>query len=209
MIRSEFVGIVGSEPVGFSHRQFRFVVHAFHRSRRIEARPVRNQFSTKGLCLRSIFATFFIGSRRDRIARRHQRLRNFRACVGERQSHSCWRSLLNRYARTARRYAFHMSEHTTRRRSAHRLPNQSKNSSSVEILRSRAHATAISTERYTRSHQARKSSAVSFHDSRCAQLARNQQKATVDWRLPSAHGTRPTFTLPQCGRLTRRIEYTK
>ncbi len=48
--------------------------------------PVRNQFKTSGRCRRSIFATFFIGSSRERIARRHQRTRNRRAAVGERHS---------------------------------------------------------------------------------------------------------------------------
>ena len=60
--------------------------------------------------------------------------------------------------------------------------------------RSRPHATAIPTARWTRSQLTPKTSAVSFHDSRRAQLARNQSRALVERRLPSAHGTRSTLT---------------
>jgi hypothetical protein len=58
----------------------------------------------------------------------------------------------------------------------------------------------------TLSHEVRKLSATSFHESRRAQRAKNSMQARVRVRLPSPHGTSSTTTASQRGHWTRRIE---
>ena len=73
---------------------------------------------------------------------------------------------------------------------------------------SKPQETACFTAVYTLSHPTWNASATSFHDIRFAQRARNHWYSRVIGLLPSAQGTRSTFT-PQLGQFTRRMQYTK
>ena len=71
MVESDFYGVEGTKAVGTSGDHRDFVIETLHSA--LGSSPLaRNQLSISSSWERSIRATFFIGSRRLPMARKHQ-----------------------------------------------------------------------------------------------------------------------------------------